>query len=256
MRGFRVVVVAACCAWSVACAGAIRPTMTPSTPATDALVVLPGFGYSRAGEQAFRSLAPSMAADGIDLYLPTFVSRHGLEESRDRLRRFLRTSRLERYERVHVFAFIAGGLTFNPLAEAGALPNLATIVYDRSPYQERAPSIALEKLRFLTWLKYGVVVFDVARTSYTPLTTPGVRVGLMVETTPTSFIRRFEKSAQGYGPYQFECDAFKQRHDDCLYLALNHNELYARFGEVWPEVRDFIRTGRFSSSASRVPPHQ
>ena len=48
--------------------------------------------------------------------------------------------------------------------------------------------------------------------------------------------------------YEFECAAFRQRYDDCLYVGMNHDELYARFGEVWPEVRSFIRTGRFSAS--------
>jgi len=247
-------VVVACCAGSVACANAIvRPVLAPSKPTADALLVLPGFGYSRAGEQAFRSLAPSMAAEGVDLYLATFVSRSGLEDSRERLRRFIRENRLDRYDRVHVFAFIAGGWTFNPLVDSDVLPNLTTVVYDRSPYQERAPRIARERLRFLTWVKYGSVVFDVARTPYAPLDAPDVRVGLVVETVPTPFIRRYAASARRQGPYRFECDAFGQRYDDCLYTAMNHNDLYVRFGEVWPDVRAFIRTGRFTPSANRTP---
>jgi hypothetical protein len=245
----------ACCACSVACANAIvSPTVAPLKPASDALLVLPGFGYSRAGEHAFRSLAPSLAAEGIDLYLPTFVSRSGLEESRERLQRFVRENRLQRYERVHVFAFIAGGWTFNPLEETEPLSNLSTIVYDRSPYQERAPRIALERLRFLTWVRYGSTVFDVAKTPYAAVTASGVKVGLMIETTPTSFIRRFAASARRQGPYRFECDAFSQYYDDCLYVAMNHDELYTRFADVWPEVRSFIRTSHFTSSANRTPP--
>ena len=195
-----------------------------------------------------------MAAEGIDLYLPTYVARSGLEQSRERLHRFFQDHRLDRYERVHVFAFIAGGWTFNPLGETRVLPNLSSVVYDRSPYQERAPRIALERLRFLTWLKYGPVVFDVARTPYAPLSIPGVKVGLVVETSPTSFIKRFAATARGYGTYDFKCDAFEQRHDDCFYVAMSHDELYARFAEVWPEVRSFIRTGQFSASANRTPP--
>jgi hypothetical protein len=245
----------ACCASSLACAHAIvRPTVTPSKPAADAMLVLPGFGYGRAGEHAFRSLAPSIAAEGMDLYLPTYVSREGLAESRERLRRFVRESRLDRYERVHVFAFLAGGWTFNPLVDADTLPNLSTVVYDRSPYQERAPRIALEKLRLLTWLKYGSVVFDLARTPYPAITAPGVRVGLLIETMPTSFIRRFATSAKRQGPYHFECDAFRQRYDDCLYVAMDHNDLYTRFAEVWPDVRSFFRGGRFTPAANRRPP--
>ena len=97
-------------------------------------------------------------------------------------------------------------------------------------------------------------MFDVARTSYAPLTEPGVRVGLLVETEPTSFIRRFAKAAGRQGPYEFECGAFRQRYDDCLYVAMNHDELYLRFAEVWPEVRSLISTGHFTPSANRTPP--
>ncbi len=247
--------VAACCLSLAACANAIvRPAVSPAVPASDALVVLPGFGYDRDGERAFRALAPSMATEGFDLYLPTFVSRSGLDDSRERLRRFFRERHLDRYQRVHVVAFIAGGWTLNPLAEAGVLPNLSTIVYDRSPYQERAPRVALEKLAFLTWVRYGHVVFDLARTPYAPVTVPGAKIGLVVETSPTSFIERHASTARGYGAYEFECAAFRQRYDDCLYVPMNHDELYSRFGEVWPEVRSFIHTGQFSASANRTPP--
>ena len=56
--------------------------------------------------------------------------------------RFIQDNNLARYERLHVFAFLAGAWTLNPLLDGRALPNLATVVYDRSPYQERAPRIA------------------------------------------------------------------------------------------------------------------
>ncbi len=247
--------VVACAMYSAACAGAIvKATLAPSEPAADALLVLPGFGYSRAGERVFRSLAPAMAAEGIDLYLPTYISRGGLSASRDRLQQFIRTQRLARYRRIHVFAFIAGGWTFNPLVVADSLPNLATVVYDRSPYQERAPEIARANVPVLTWVRYGSVVFDVAKTPYQPLVARNVKIGLLIETEPTSFIKRFANIARQQGPYRFECGAFTQPYDDCSYVAMSHDELYVRFAEVWPEVRAFIRTGRFTTGANRTPP--
>ena len=237
------------------CVGPIvRPSLSPSKPKGDALLVLPGFGYGRGGQKALRSLAPLLASEGVDLYVPTYLTRSGLAESRAKLERFIRDNRLDRYERVHVFAFIAGAWTLNPLVERRGLPNLASVIYDRSPFQERAPRIAAAELRLLTWVRYGSTVFDVARTPYVPLTTPGVKVALMVESTPTSFIRRYEKPAREYGPFRFDCDSFLQRYDDCLYLPMNHDELYVRFAEVWPELLTFIRTGRFSSTADRTPP--
>jgi hypothetical protein len=249
----RFLLTAVACCLSASCAGAtIRPNLTTSRPKRDALLVLPGFGYSRAGEHALQSLAPSLAADGIDLYVPRYVARSGLTQSRNRLRELIVRNHLAGYDRVHVFAFLAGAWTFNPLAATGALPNLSTVVYDRSPYQERAPWIALDDFRLLAWMKYGPVVFDVARTPYAPLAAPGVRVGLVIETEPTRFIRRFAERARRYGPYDFACDAFAQRYDDCLHVAMSHDELYTRFPEVWPELRAFILGGRFRESADRI----
>ena len=92
------------------------------------MLVLPGFGYSRAGEKALRSLAASMAGEGVELYVPTYIARSGLIESRAKLQRFIRDHRLDRYDRLHVFAFIAGAWALNPLVEGRELPNLATVV--------------------------------------------------------------------------------------------------------------------------------
>ena len=226
---------------------------TAAKARSEAFVVLRGFGYSGAGERAFKALEPAINAQGMDLHVPDYISRKGLDDSRANLRRYFQ-EKLARYERVHVFAFIAGAWTLNPLAAAGGTPRIATVIYDRSPLQERAPRIADEELHFLTWVRYGSPVFDVARAPYTPLTNPGVKVGLVVETSPTEFVRDHEKTARSYGAFRFECDAFAQRHDDCMYVNLNHDELYVRFAEVWPEALAFIRTGRFSNAANRTTP--
>jgi hypothetical protein len=238
------------------CAGTITaPRTAVSPPAPDALLILPGFGYSADGERALRALAPAMRADGLDLYVPDFIARGGLEQSRHNLHRFIGEQRLERYERVHVFAFLAGAWTFNPLVEdARLLPNLATVVYDRSPYQERAPRIAADRLRFLAWIRYGPVIFDLAKAPYPPLPRASTKVGLLVETVPTPFVRKRAAMARAYGAYAFECAALAQPYDDCIFVPLHHTEFYTRFGEAWPEVRTFIRTGRFSASARRVAP--
>jgi hypothetical protein len=239
-----------------ACAGTITPpSSSPSAPAREALLVLPGFGYTRDGERAIKALAPAMRADSIDLYVPAYVSRTGLDATEEKLRRFIREQRLERYGRVHVFAFLAGGWTLNSILQDPALlPNLATVVYDRSPYQERAPRIAADKVKVLAWLRYGPVLFDFARSPYHPLPRPDVAVGLLVETAPTSFVRKHHETARSYGPFTFECAAFSQPHDDCVYVAMNHTELYRRFAEVWPGIHTFIRDHRFPAIAQRTPP--
>src|SRR5687768_16854545 len=135
-----------------ACAGpVVKPAIVPSAPKREALLVLPGFGYGRTDDKAFRSIAGPSAAEGVDLYVAPFLTRSGLDTSRAKLELFIRANRLDRYERLHVFSFIAGAWTFNPLVERHALPNLASVVYDRSPFQERAPRIAADRLPLLAW---------------------------------------------------------------------------------------------------------
>ena len=73
-----------------ACAGAvIRPVVTPPRPESEALLVLPGFGYSRGGERALKALADEVGREGMALFVPTYLSRGGLDESRVNLTRFI-----------------------------------------------------------------------------------------------------------------------------------------------------------------------
>ena len=32
-----------------------------------------------------------------------------------------------------------------------------------------------------------------------------------------------------YGPFTFGCDSFRQRHDDCVYVPMDHDDLYSTF---------------------------
>ena len=237
-----------------ACAGSVRPELSPQKPGTDALLILPGLGYNSAAEHTFRSVAASASTAGVDVYVADYLTRAGLYQSRDRLRRFISQNNLAKYDRVHVFAFLAGAWTFNVVADTARLPNLSTVVYDRSPLQERAPRIAADHLSVLAWLRYGTVLFDLARLPYPPFTDEKVKVGLLIETKPTSFIRDHAAAARVYGPLAFGCDTLHQRYLDCMYVGMNHNELYQRFPEVVPDLLMFMRTGRFTDGANRQPP--
>src|SRR5262245_24450503 len=84
-----------------ACAGQVRPDLSATAPRSEALLVLPGFGYGRHAEHALRELRGQMKDEGFDLYVPSYISRGGLDKSGERLQRFLREQRLDRYDRVH-----------------------------------------------------------------------------------------------------------------------------------------------------------
>jgi hypothetical protein len=241
----RIAALIAAAACTASCAGpALKPALAPAAPHRDALLILPGLGYGRGDSQAFRSVARSAAGEGIDVYVSDYLTRDGLATSRDKLRNYVRAQRLDRYERLHVFAFIAGAWAFNPMVERDSIPNLATVVYDRSPLQELAPSIAAQKMPVLAWLRYGSTIFDLARTPYPQLAASGVKVAVLVETRPTKFMRKHDREARELGPVVMHCDAIDQRYDACWHVPMSHDELYTRFDEIWPDVRAFIRTGK------------
>ena len=249
------VVLTAAAVAAASCAGpALRPAVSPTLRHRDALLILPGFGYGRDDGNGFASIATSAAADGIDVYVPRYLTRTGLDSSRNRLQSFIREQHLDRYEHLHLFAFLAGAWTLNPAVAHGMTPNLTSIVYDRSPYQERAPQIAVDALPLLAWLRYGSTISDVARTAYPPLTVPGTRVALLIETRPTAFIRHHAAEAAAAGSFNARCEAFRQPYDDCAYIPMSHDDVYKQFADLWPDVEAFIRTGRFRVDAVRTAP--
>ena len=101
---------------------------------------------------------------------------------------------------------------------------------------------------------YGVRARSKTGEPYPSLTRETVRVALVVETMPTSFMRRQAATARSYGPMRFECDQFSQRYDDCAFMPFSHDDMYRRFPDVWPQVKAFIRSGRFTGDATRTPP--
>ena len=223
-------------------------------PRREALLVIPGFGYSDRAGRIIRSTRDTLAGQGIDLYIADYLRRPGLSASREALLDFYTTKGLDKYDRVHVFAFIVGSWTLNPALEDARLANLRTVIYDRSPYQERAPRVTMDRLRLPARILYGSVLFDVAKSSYPRADTAGRRVGILVETMPTGFIKRFSGTAEKYGPFDFRCASLDQPNHDCAYIDLNHDQMYTRFPRVLPELLQFIRIGRFSDRLSRTPP--
>ena len=237
-------------AMSAACAS--RRPVPP--PGREALLVIPGFGYDDRAGRIIRRTRDTLAGQGMDLFIAEYLRRGGVPSSRKALLDFYEKNNLHRYERVHVFAYIVGSWTINPAMGDSILSNVRTVIYDRSPYQERAPRVAVERLRFPAWFLYGSVLFDVAKSAYPPVDTAGRRIGILVETTPTGFIRRYAATAEGYGPFDFRCASLGQAYHDCAYVDLNHDEMYTQFPRILPDLLRFIRSGRFGDTLRRVPP--
>lgn len=221
----------------------------------EAVVVVPGITIGVAGR---RSVARFFGAAPYDLFFLDYLygatlHRCSLEGAVENLQGLLQAHGLEAYARVHVFANILGGWTVNLALRSRPLPNLASIVYDRSPIQERAPAVVSGLLPVSTRTVLGRVVEDVAATPYPALHGDGVRVGLVIEDRASLLMRMLRRSADRMGPYAFEAERMGQRFDDALHVALSHDEIYTGIDSYGPAVLRFFRDGAFPDHVRREP---
>lgn len=191
-------------------------------------------------------------ARGYDFFVADYLRGESLSASGVSIRNFIAENEIEKCSNLHIFAFIAGAWSLNPVLRESVPHNLRTIVYDRSPLQEQAPRVASQELPVLVRKMFGNVIFELARTPYPALDPPpGIRVGLIVETRATSLIRFFKEEALKSGPVSFDFAGLQQTHDDAVYLPFDHDRMYSEFEVPGGLVLDFARDGRFPASASR-----
>lgn len=192
---------------------------------------------------------------GFDVFVLDYRSRRSVERGVSNLVDLIDRNRLNRYERVHVFAYILGGYTLNLALLESPMPNLGRVVYDRSPLQELAPRLASAGLfGAMVWVAVGPVISDLAFTPYTPLLpSAGREIGLIVENRATDFVRKRKEKALAMRPLTFDPARLGQDFDAVWHVPFNHDEMYTNFEVVGPELLHFFRFGDFTEGAQRVP---
>ena len=216
----------------------------------EALLILSGFGSKKYGSKHQKKY---FAQQQYDLFIPDYISRKSIDASVENLDAFIQKHHLQEYRKIHVFAYIVGAWTINIWIEKHPKHNIATIVYDRSPIQERAPYSIVKDRSWLLQLIVGPVMEEFSRTPYPPLQHAGIRTGVLVESTATGLMRRHKKTALAMAPLRWDIGQFGEPYDDGFYTWLNHDQLYTRFDVIGQEIFQFIRYGRFSDTARRVP---
>jgi hypothetical protein len=212
--------------------------------------VLPGLTSSRSER---RTVEKQLSGRGYDVFVPNYLARESVASSAEAIREFFETSGVAEYRKVHIYAYIAGGRALNLYLREHAIPNLATIVYDRSPLQERAPAVVVSNLGWAVRVGRGRVVQDIAQSEYEPVPADGRSIGIIVEGRATPYMRWHKEETLRMGPLAWEPSAFNQDHDDILYTTLNHNQMYGKLAVYRDELLHFIGHGAFTSEARRHP---
>jgi hypothetical protein len=216
----------------------------------EAILILPGFGDSKKGRKHQKNYFQHR---GYDLYIPIYKDNETLENCMQNLLLFYNTQQLEKYDKIHVFSYIIGSWTLNNFINEYGRKNIATVVYDRSPIQERAPHIAANNLKLLLRLmKVKKIMDEMAATPYPSIKNDSIRIGIIIENKATPFMRMYKKKALKLGPFRWGVDALGQPYDDYFYTWLNHDQMYDRFDVIGKEVLSFMDYKAFTKSARRV----
>lgn len=217
----------------------------------EAIVILVGFGSIKFNPQ---KIAKHFSDQGYDIYLPAYIHRKSIRKSIEKIQVFSEKHDLQSYKKLHFFCYIIGSWTFNGWFKNSGLPNIESVIYDRSPLQERAPYALIKDMKWLIMLITGKISKELAETPYPPLENFSGKIGLLIETVPTQMILKHKKSAAELGPLDWSATALQQPFSDYYYAGVSHDDMYTQIEKVSPEVWNFIKTGSFGNTANRIAP--
>ena len=216
----------------------------------EALIILPGFGDSKKGRRHQKKYFKNV---GYDLYIPDYIDRRSYAGTINRFTKLYNTYRLEEYKRVHIFSYILGSYVLNEFIDESGKKNIKTIVYNRSPLQERAPRVVVERIPLIGRIFAGKVLNEFSKVGYTPILNDEINIGVIVENKATPLIRTFRKLTMSYGPIDWNNLDLNQSYDDLIYTSLNHDEMYYSFDVIGLDILEFIKSSRFTKDARYIP---
>lgn len=213
-----------------------------------AILILPGFGSKMHGT---KKIASYFSGGEHDVFIPSYISRRSISRSVKKLDAYMARRKLGEYRELHVFSYIVGAWTLNQWILQHGRGNIRSIVYDRSPYQERAPFALVEDIPFIMRLVSGPVMEEFAGTPYPPIDPDSLRIGLLIEAKASRLVKKHRDSALRPGPVSMDYAALGQPHHDHFYCWIDHDGLYTQFDTTGKEILHFFNHGRFSPEANR-----
>lgn len=217
----------------------------------EALLILPGFGSKY---HLLHKIKKTFKSTPYDVFVPRYIDRGSMRETLKNFDKYWKKHGLNRYQKVHVFGYIVGSWTINSWIAQNGRANIATVVYDRSTLQERAPLVLVQDMKLVKFFLFGNVVKNLLETPYPLQLDTCIRHGMLLETYATNTIRKHKKTADSMGPYCWEVSCFEQKVDDYRYIPLNHDQMYTH-PEIFAEAfLYFIENGNFGSHFQTVHP--
>jgi hypothetical protein len=215
-----------------------------------ALVILNGFGDSKKNRKIQQEF---FQEKGYDLFIPEYVQKKSIDLTVSTFSSFYDKNNLDEYKEVKFLCYIIGGYVLNKHIEKNGKGKITTIIYDRSPTQERAPKVATARLPFISKILYGKVLADFSEKKNNSLSDAnGLKVGVIIENKATRLMRFFKKKSDSYGNYNYNAEEIEKNLDDFLHTYLDHDLMYKSFDVIGKEIFYFLENGKFTENAKRV----
>lgn len=221
------------------------------TSEKQALIILNGFGDSKKNRMIQQEFFKSQ---GYDLFIPEYVKRKSIDLTISSFSYFYNKYKLDDYKEVKFLCYIIGGYVLNKHIEENGRGKITTIIYDRSPIQERAPKVVAKRIPLVVKILYGKVIFDFSRIQINSLNNANsLRIGVIVENKATKLMRLFKKTSDRYGEYNYNANEIERNLDDFMHTYLDHDLMYKRFDIIGEEIIHFLNNGQFTKNAKRMP---
>ncbi len=214
----------------------------------EAILILPGFNSKKHGVKDIRDF---FAHKGYDVFIPHYLGRDSLQQCVNTVSIFMESHHLAEYKKLHVISYIAGTWVLNLWIQQHPNNNISSIVYDRSPMQERIPLALSIDNPLLFKLLLGNILKEFANTPYPSIQNDTKQIGFVIENKPTKLFLKHKKTALKSGDISFSIDSFHQSCDDYFYDCINHDEMYYQFNVIGPEILYFFKHGSFTKEARK-----
>jgi hypothetical protein len=216
-----------------------------------ALMIMNGFGGAKA---ACKKQMAFWQEQGMDVFIPDVLLRRSLELSSEAFDAFVENYGISAYAEVRVICYIAGAFLLHTHLESHELLNLKSIIYDRSPTQERAPQAVMEAIPALGMLRLGKVLRDLSVVTWpNPPSSKNIHKGLVIENRATKLMRSLEDECRSMGPLEYDWHAIDSSAADAFHVALDHNMMYRRWDVLGDACLYFFAHGLFPSDLPREP---
>jgi hypothetical protein len=216
---------------------------------SEVLIVLPGLTVdSRKREFMYSFFSENTS---YMVYVPNIPKRRSLKSCASWLSGYLaRIVRPERYQAVHVLAYISGGIVLRHMTIKHPVVHLSRVVYVRSPIQELTLQLVRERYGgLLLWILQGQLMLDIAAANMDepeyPL--PASGHGLVIETGVSRLARSLGISAESVDAGTWDSNRLLPDAKDVIRVPESHDDVYTS-PSLLGATQYFFAHGRFQES--------